>query len=90
MLIRLTIRLIYCGACLRKSMVPGNLQRRELLSAVMNRYGSLGMLYKRVIALPIPAGLLMHLHFNFYAFVDRLNHRMLPFSHNARVSENAS
>ena len=29
---------------------------------------------KRVIALPIPVRLLMHLHFNLYALVDGTNH----------------
>jgi hypothetical protein len=35
------------------------------------------MLYKSVIALPVPVRLLMHLHFDLDAFVDGLNHNAL-------------
>ena len=61
---------IYCGARGMQSVFPGKIHSRVLFIAVMKRYGSLGMLYQRVIAFPTPVRLLMQLHFNLYALVD--------------------
>jgi hypothetical protein len=44
----------------------------------MNGFGSIGMSYKRIIALPIVVRLLMKLHLDFDAFVDGLNHALNP------------
>ena len=43
----------------------------------MNRFSSLGVLDKCVIALPILMRLLAKLHFDLNAFVDGLNHSTL-------------
>src|ERR1700688_4838948 len=40
----------------------------------MKDFGSFGVLYKRVVTLPVVVRLLMHLHFDFDALVDGLNH----------------
>ena len=72
--------LIYRVASFLQSGFPGKIHCRELFIPVMNRYGSFRVLYECVIALPIPVRELMKLHFDLYAFVDRLNHRYAPSS----------
>ena len=56
-------------------MFLGKIHGRKLLIPVVNRDGSCGVFYKRVIALPLTVSLLMELHFDLYAFMDGLNHR---------------
>src|SRR5271155_3204846 len=51
---------------------------RESLIAMMNRFGSFGVLYQRVTAPPAPVLQFMKLHFDFNAFVTSLNHGALP------------
>jgi hypothetical protein len=43
----------------------------------MDRHRSIRMLDQCVVALPLLARLLLHLHFNLNVFIDSLNHRML-------------
>jgi len=68
---------IDCGASFLQGVFPGKIHSREVFVPVMKGDGSFGVLYKCVIALPIPVGLLMKLHFDLYAFVDGLNHSRL-------------
>ena len=61
--------------------VSGKVETRELFVAVMNGFGSIRVLYQRVIALPMLVRLLMKLHFDFDTFVDGLNHRIFSLPH---------
>jgi hypothetical protein len=65
---------IYCAVSFLQGVFPGQFHSRELFVAVMKGFGSFGVLDKRVVAFPLLVRLLMHLHFDFYAFVDGLNH----------------
>jgi hypothetical protein len=65
---------IYGIASFLKREFSGELQIRELPGPMINGDGPFGVLYKRVIALPMPMRLLMHLHFDLDSFVDSLNH----------------
>ena len=52
----------------------GQVHAGKFLVAVMERFGSFWMFDQREIALPITVRQLMHLHFDFDAFVNGLNH----------------
>jgi hypothetical protein len=69
--------LIYGGASFLQGVFPSKIHSRELFVPVMKRFGSFGVLYQCVIALPIPVRLLMHFHFDLYALVDGLDHGTL-------------
>jgi len=67
---------VYCVASFLQGIFLGKIHRRELSIPVMDRLGSSWVLDQRIIALPIAACQLMKLHFDFYAFVDSLNHAL--------------
>ena len=67
-----------CGAGLLQGMLPGKVECGELRGYVLNPHGSLRAPDQCVIAPPLPARLLMHLHFDLDTFVDGLNHGVLP------------
>jgi hypothetical protein len=52
----------------------GLIHRRKLFVSVMDCLRTSRMLYQCVVALPSTLWQLVKFHFDFYAFVDRLNH----------------
>ena len=57
-----------------QSIFFGKFHRWELFVAMRKLLSASRVFDQREITLPIPVGELMKVHFNFNAFVDRLNH----------------
>jgi len=76
-LVRLLIA-VYRVTSFQQRIILGGIHRRELFIPGMKRSNSSRVRYQSVIALPKAAHQLMKLHFDFYAFVDSLNHGLAP------------
>jgi hypothetical protein len=70
---------VYCFASFLQGRFHGQILRRKFFDPVVNRFGSLWVLYQCVIALPAVLEL-MNFHFDFYTFVNCLDHIRHPFN----------